>query len=45
MKNLILITIILLIVPFCRAEKIKFFLTWSVKAENKLDGEKLEWVS
>lgn len=42
MKNLILITIILLIVPFCRAEKIKFFLTWSVKAENKLDGEKLD---
>jgi hypothetical protein len=42
MKNLILLTIILLIVPFCRAEKIKFFLTWSVKAENKHEGEMMD---
>jgi len=41
-RTIIVILVMLLIIPVSKAEKIQFFLTWSVKVENEAERGKLD---
>jgi len=42
MKHILVLVALLLVMPFLRAEKTKFFLTWTVKADDKSNSDKLD---